>query len=35
MDHSGNLHHKLVNGDAGYVLEEIPHFIDYIPSLPV
>ncbi|XP_059657123.1 ATP-dependent 6-phosphofructokinase 6-like isoform X2 [Cornus florida] len=25
---------KVVLGDAGYVLEDIPHLIDYIPDLP-
>lgn len=27
--------HKVVVGDAGYVLEDVPHFSDYIPHLPV
>jgi hypothetical protein len=26
---------KIVTGDAGYVLEDVPHFTDYIPDLPV
>lgn len=26
---------KVVSGDAGYVLEDVPHFSDYIPDLPV
>ncbi|TXG61961.1 hypothetical protein EZV62_013324 [Acer yangbiense] len=25
---------KLVKGDAGYVLEDVPHLTDYIPDLP-
>ncbi|KAF7817095.1 ATP-dependent 6-phosphofructokinase 6-like [Senna tora] len=25
---------KIVHGEAGYVLEDVPHFADYIPSLP-
>ncbi|XP_030448470.2 ATP-dependent 6-phosphofructokinase 3-like, partial [Syzygium oleosum] len=25
---------KIVVGDAGYVLEDVPHFSDYIPNLP-
>lgn len=35
MGHSGNLQLKVVNGDAGYVLEDVPHLTDYIPDLPV
>lgn len=30
-----NKPHKVVVGDAGYVLEDVPHFSDYIPHLPV
>lgn len=26
---------KIVTGDSGYVLEDVPHFTDYIPDLPV
>lgn len=26
---------KIVNGDAGYVLEDVPHLSDYVPDLPV
>ena len=26
---------KVSTGDAGYVLEDVPHFIDYIHDLPV
>jgi 6-phosphofructokinase 1 len=26
---------KLVGGDAGYVLEDVPHLTDYMPQLPV
>lgn len=25
---------KIITGDAGYVLEDVPHFSDYIPDLP-
>ncbi|XP_028802087.1 ATP-dependent 6-phosphofructokinase 6 [Neltuma alba] len=25
---------KIVHGDFGYILEDVPHFNDYIPSLP-
>jgi hypothetical protein len=26
---------KLVTGDGGYVLEDVPHVCDYLPDLPV
>lgn len=26
---------KIVTGDGGYVLEDVPHLSDYIPNLPV
>jgi hypothetical protein len=26
---------KLVAGEAGYVLEDVPHVSDYLPDLPV
>lgn len=26
---------KVVTGDHGYVLEDVPHLTDYIPNLPV
>ncbi|KAM4100065.1 hypothetical protein ACJW30_05G040700 [Castanea mollissima] len=26
---------KIVYGEAGYVLEDVPHFTDYIPDLPI
>lgn len=26
---------KLVGGDGGYVLEDVPHLADYLPKLPV
>lgn len=26
---------KIVSGDSGYVLEDVPHLTDYIQSLPV
>ncbi|XP_044471168.1 ATP-dependent 6-phosphofructokinase 6-like [Mangifera indica] len=34
MEYSGNLQQKLVYGEAGYVLEDVPHLTDYIPDLP-
>lgn len=30
-----NCEMKVVTGDAGYVLEDVPHLTDYIPNLPV
>ncbi|KAK0595485.1 hypothetical protein LWI29_007148 [Acer saccharum] len=30
-----NYERKIVTGDAGYVLEDVPHLSDYIPDLPV
>ena len=32
---SVNSEPKIVSGEAGYVLEDVPHFTDYIPDLPV
>lgn len=32
---SGNSPPKIVSGDDGYVLEDVPHFSDYIPNPPV
>jgi hypothetical protein len=26
---------KLMSGEAGYVLEDVPHVSDYLPDLPV
>lgn len=26
---------KISQGDAGYVLQDVPHISDYIPDLPV
>ncbi|XP_050285949.1 ATP-dependent 6-phosphofructokinase 7-like isoform X1 [Quercus robur] len=31
---SVNSEPKIVSGEAGYVLEDVPHFTDYIPHLP-
>ena len=28
-------HMKSFSGEAGYVLEDVPHLTDYIPDLPV
>ncbi|CAK9148556.1 unnamed protein product [Ilex paraguariensis] len=33
MANNGNSKLKIVTGDAGYVLEDVPHFTDYIPDL--
>ncbi|KAK1554055.1 hypothetical protein Q3G72_007249 [Acer saccharum] len=30
-----NYERKIVTGDAGYVLEDVPHLSDYIPDLPI
>ena len=35
MGTSGNTQPKIVTGENGYVLEDVPHLIDYIPDLPV
>ncbi|KAJ4708131.1 ATP-dependent 6-phosphofructokinase [Melia azedarach] len=34
MGQSGDLQMKLENGNAGFVLEDVPHLTDYIPDLP-
>ncbi|KAB1204332.1 6-phosphofructokinase 3 [Morella rubra] len=34
MECSQNSQMKIVKGDAGYVLEDVPHLTDYIPDLP-
>ncbi|XAR67665.1 6-phosphofructokinase [Bertholletia excelsa] len=34
MESSINYKPKIVNGEAGYVLEDVPHLSDYIPNLP-
>ncbi|KAL3633504.1 ATP-dependent 6-phosphofructokinase 3 [Castilleja foliolosa] len=34
MGSDSNYQKKLVNGEFGYVLEDVPHFTDYIPDLP-
>ncbi|KAJ9688269.1 hypothetical protein PVL29_014128 [Vitis rotundifolia] len=34
MGTAGNVQPKIVTGDAGYVLEDVPHLADYIPDLP-
>ncbi|KAK7319927.1 hypothetical protein RJT34_04656 [Clitoria ternatea] len=34
MGSSPNSKPKIVRGSAGYVLEDVPHFSDYIPDLP-
>lgn len=30
-----DLQPKIVSGDFGYILEDVPHLSDYIPDLPV
>ena len=35
LANSVNCEPKIVSGEAGYVLEDVPHFTDYIPDLPV
>ncbi|KAI4337529.1 hypothetical protein L6164_015933 [Bauhinia variegata] len=30
---SGDPHMKIIHGEAGYILEDVPHFSDYIPNL--
>lgn len=35
MVSSGSPYMKIVNGDSGYVLEDVPHLTDYISDLPV
>ncbi|XP_072965239.1 ATP-dependent 6-phosphofructokinase 3-like [Typha angustifolia] len=34
MGSEGKLDKKIVYGEAGYVLEDVPHLMDYIPDLP-
>ena len=35
MGATNNSQPKIVTGEAGYVLEDVPHLSDYIPDLPV
>lgn len=35
MGPTGNLQMKVVKGDFGYVLEDVPHLCDYLSDLPV
>lgn len=35
MGSNGNHKAKIVTGQAGYVLQDVPHLSDYIPDLPV
>lgn len=35
MGTENNYQMKVVKGDYGYVLEDVPHLTDYIPDLPV
>lgn len=35
MGFAVNSQPKMVTGNAGYVLEDVPHLSDYIPDLPV
>lgn len=32
---SQNWERKIITGDAGYVLEDVPHLTDYVLDLPV
>ncbi|KAE8665276.1 ATP-dependent 6-phosphofructokinase 3 [Hibiscus syriacus] len=34
MENPGDTQMKLVTGPGGYVLEDVPHFTDYLPDLP-
>ncbi|PSR89327.1 ATP-dependent 6-phosphofructokinase [Actinidia chinensis var. chinensis] len=34
MEPGSNSQMKLVTGDAGYLLEDVPHLTDYIPDMP-
>lgn len=34
MGNSNNEHMKIVEGEYGYVLQDVPHLSDYIPDLP-
>lgn len=35
MEGFNKLQPKIVTGDCGYILEDVPHLSDYIPHLPV
>lgn len=35
MNSTSNLRCKVITGDAGYVLEDVPHLSDYIPGISV
>ncbi|RRT39312.1 hypothetical protein BHE74_00058244, partial [Ensete ventricosum] len=35
MGSEGKTTPKMIRGEAGYVLEDVPHLIDYLPDLPV
>lgn len=35
MDNNISCQMKVEKGEAGYVLEDVPHLTDYIPDLPV
>ena len=30
-----DLQMKIIYGDVGYILEDVPHFTNYIPNLPI
>ncbi|KAJ6799760.1 ATP-dependent 6-phosphofructokinase 6-like isoform X1 [Iris pallida] len=34
MGSEGKLNPKIVTGDTGYLLEDVPHLTDYVPNLP-
>ncbi|KAF5803451.1 putative 6-phosphofructokinase [Helianthus annuus] len=35
MDNNISCQMKIETGEAGYVLEDVPHLTDYIPDLPI
>lgn len=35
MEKKNEQHMKIIKGEYGYVLEDVPHLSDYIPNLPV
>jgi 6-phosphofructokinase 1 len=35
MDDSVKYEKKIIEGDGGYVLEDVPHLTDYLDDLPV
>jgi hypothetical protein len=35
MESNGISEQKIITGDSGYILQDVPHLTDYIPDLPV